>query len=479
MSNSWTLPAVPIVPVSPVPSQATQIGQAIDQAPQYNADKAAKLATAKATTADAGATTAEAEARTAAAPALGQQTIADAQTKTMGSNLAGLKQYAEILRATPGAQNSPLIKAALDSRFKALGLTVPMMADGSGIDVAAMEQLASPQPHWSELGADDLKKWENQPSSVRRAKFPDAPEEWLSKAVMQPMTPVEEQSIYHGIDAQIDQVGKGVIKPPAFLASVKSARARLQAAEMSTAGVDQYLNDDGTDLAPSLVDQIVGSKTEEDIQHYRDLGIHMADEDSLRKSLATEHKREFDKNYIIATKKVDLQAQNMARLAQQGAERIQQGWANVQARQQSIGLTGTRLQMEAARNYFQAYDGDFKSLQTQLESNKRAIQSAANLGHPVKPDSDLFTSTAHLQEQINALEPQVNAARNMYVQQPATTVQQISGHPSTVTGGGAPPAPAGSKGIVSRSDAIRIGKKSGLSESAAIKDAESHGYTVQ
>lgn len=452
MSNTgWSLPAMPIVPVSPIQSTASKIGEAIQAAPQTAADQTAKLAKTQADTA-------EDQQRKAAAPALGASTIADAQNKTIGSNVEGLKQYAQILRSSPAAASSPLVQAALKQRFGALGLEVPMKPDGSGVDVDAMEALASPQPMWTELGADDLKKWEQQPESVRRAKFPDAPEAWLSKPVTVPMTAAGEQQIYTNLTQQLDAVGKGALQPSAFLSVAKSARERLKHAEMSTAGVDQYLNPDGTDLADGLKDQIVGEKTNSDIQHYRDLGIHYQDEDALKTALNKEHMREFDKNYGLNARKVTVdekreqdQAANMARVASQGADRLAQGWQAIQLRQQEFGLNANRLQQADAFNKFKAYDGDFKTMSGQLETNKRAIQTAANLGHPVKPDSDLFQSTVKLQQILDGtpgdganppvpgLRAQVDAMRTQFVQQPAADLSAIGGHPAKVTDDGHKP----------------------------------------
>jgi hypothetical protein len=47
-------------------------------------------------------------------------------------------------------------------------------------------------------------------------------------------------------------------------------------------------------------------------------------------------------------------------------------------------------------------------------------------------------------------------------------------------GGDATPAAAAPNGkVVSRADAIAIGAKRGLAPDAAIRDAQSHGYTVR
>lgn len=441
---------MPIVPVSPIASTATQIGQAVEAAPQTIADQNAKLTKTQADTA-------EDQQRLKNAPALGAETAADAQNKTIGANFDGIKQYAQILRSSPAAATSPLVQNALKQRFGAMGLEVPMKPDGSGIDVDAMERLATPQPTWTDLGADDLKKWEQQPESVRRAKFPDAPEAWLSKPVMAPMTAAGEQQIYGNITQQLDAVGKGLLKPQAFLSVVKSARERLKAGEMSTAGVDQYLNPEGTDLADGLKEQIVGEKTDSDIQHYRDLGIHMENEDAVKKGLAAEHMREFDKNYGLNVKKLTLSERaesvkesNMARVASQGAERLAQGWQGIQLRQQEFGLNMNRMQQADAYNKFKAFDGDFKTMQSQLETNKRAIQAALNLhpNVPLDPKGDLMQSTMKLEQTlygtpaqgntpaIPGLAAQVDAMRTQFVQQPATTVTQIGGNPAKVTSDG-------------------------------------------
>lgn len=462
MSNGWSLPAMPVVPVSPVGSPAALLGDAIVNAPQTAADQTAKLAKTQADTAKSQADLAEDTERKNEVPAIGAATIADAQGKTLASNLGSVKQYAQILRANPAAANSPLIRAALAPFFKALGTEIPMTADGSGIDVDAMERLATPQPSWSDLTADQLKAWEQQPESVRRAKFPDAPESWLAKPVTVPMTATSEQDLYdgpHGINAQIDQVGKGLLQPTALLSSIKAARARLAAAEMSTAAVDQYLSPDGTDLSDSLKQEIVGAKVDADIQHYRDLGLHYQDDDKLRAELQAEHMREFDKNYALNAGKLTLAQRheqayeaNLARVAQQGADRLSQGWQNITLRQNEFSLNANKFAQSSAISMFRSYDQDFQKMVAQLETNKRAIQTAINAGHPPKPDSDLMKSTEQLQQTLYGtpaqgnqpatpgLAAQVDFLRSRIQQLPAAQVTQTGGNPATVTHDGSKPS---------------------------------------
>jgi hypothetical protein len=484
--SGWGLPAMNIPSYSPVPPQSALIADAAAKAPLTAATQQADLTGAQAKTA-------QNKADIAAAPAQGEAATAQAQAQGLGANMSALKQYSQILRSSPQARTNPLIQAALAKPFAAMGLQIPKAPDG-GIDVEAIDKLTNPQPSWADLPADDLKKWEQQPSDVRRAKFPDAPEEWLAKPVSTPMTPVEETALYNRIDTNIAAAGKGQLGPQALLPEIKSARARLQSAEMSTMGVDQYLSEDGQHLAPALIDQVTGQQVETQIKRYRDLGIHMQDEDALKKKLQDEKKREFDQNYKISQarvslegRKLDLQAQNMARIAQQGAERLQQGWQGISLRQQEFGLNASKFQQAQSAAQFRAFDTDFRSMTQQLETNKRAIQTAINSGHPPKPDSDLMQSTTQLQQTlygtpgdgtqpaVPGLAAQVDAMRSQFFQQPATAFTLSSGQPSRVTG----QPPATSKGTISRDAAIRIGKGLGLSPDAAVKDAEKHGYTVQ
>lgn len=417
-------PMAPVPSYSVVPPVAMQLAQAYQQAPVQAAEDQAKIAQAKATAATA---------------------MPDAQAKQLQSDQAIMARLAPIISAGTGPLPSTLT-ATISPVLKRLGFDMPLDEQGQP-DRAKLLEILAPAKPWAQWSDDDVKKALAIDPKFRRLPA-DAPPEMKTHPTQVTMTSVEENQLYERLAANERRLGQAGYTPEMFLSDVQSAKKRLEDAGMSTAALDPYLSKDGTQLNESIRDHYIGGKTQSEIDHLTQLGIHLASEDTYRTDSLGERRREFDEGLKFKREEADKKYKIELQRVNNANNNLAARWASIQNSRDRLDLENNQYARTIYKNIIDEAGSDLDKARSQMRTTIGTLTQMANNPKLMKTQQyqDLLTQATDLKKFIDEKGPEIDAERAAAKKSLHALYESVTGHKAAGGGdGGTAPPPEGTR----------------------------------
>jgi hypothetical protein len=402
---NWSAPPAANVPIAPMYDIGGQMADAAIQAPQIAAERDDATATAK----------------------------AHAQAATSSADDAMLGRVTQGLMANPALANAPALKGVLGGIFQRRGLSTPLNADGS-IDVDTISKMAHPPAVWGqgEFSPDKIKEWMTEPTEVRaplKGSVIGAPDWFFSSAAKAPLTATGETAIYKQVNDTMAHLAEGKGTAGDLLTAVQSARNRLQASGVSTAGLDVFLSDDGTKLSPNIMQQLSSDYATAKINQIEALTGVAVNREAMSEKFIKRRMAELDSSDVRADKKINLEDRRLTLQMQTAHDNLAARWASINNTDNFHKFMEGRVggsQLPLLKAQYQAVVSEYDKAQATLNANKRAIANGAD-------SADLLDTTTTANNTIRDLGPQVELLRSKILSLPATATQNITGNNTKVT----------------------------------------------
>jgi hypothetical protein len=415
---------------------------------------------------DIGGTAAAAVAQAPEKIAASDAAIAASKSAIAKDQDAQLARLSPSLIANPDLINQAGVQRFISPLLSSRGLSLDAFKDPttgqydphkllSAINPPTADSPPAQKP-WAMWTQKEVAEARAQPPEQRLLP-PDAPEWFRTAKAIVPLTDKSIDFMQQQLGNKEKLLGTGGYTPQLFLADVLGQRKMLQNSGQDTSWLDGYLNADQTGLSESLIDKVVGEKTQAEIDHLGALNVNIKDLDAYRTAVEAEKKREFDatqKFKYANLSREELRDRNAAAVAssklQYMAGNLAARWASVQNSANTIGLGTTVKQINGWHVLLDSAAKSMSDASTELGKDRTLIEQMANnpqsLARPeVKAQYDALVQRAgELQGFLNTNGPQLDALKAQATQGVANAVGVITGH-GTATPVDKPPfqVPAG------------------------------------
>lgn len=395
------------------PTTAFQVDQAASQAPQANADAAAKMAETQAAKQVATAEGAQAE--------LAAQKAQDQQLMRLAS--------------IPGIERSPMGQKAITDRLKTLGVNVPRDESGA-IDMAAVKALLTPPiKPWAEWTPKEINDELALDPKLRQLPA-DAPEEARTKAANVPITEKGYEAIMRPVQMAEAAIGKGQGTYKGLEGAALSAYRALVSRGADTSVIEPYLNADKTGLSDEYVNQQAGALVDAQIDKLHKLGIYYQDETKVREEQIKEKKYEWEHPSAYQRGQLSVQERGLELRARAEASRtsialqnLQARWASVQNSRENNALRATAFGASFYQNITNRAGEALGKARSQLATTTNIINTMSQ--NPKMRKSPQFQG---LVDQASALQNFIDTEGPTLEAEQATGSQGIANIYSQITG---------------------------------------------
>lgn len=385
-----------------------------------------------------------------------------------------LDMYRNLAVSDPALAKSPDFLAAVNAAGQPLGInygnelppTFTQMPVGQLLQGNTLSQLAALPPETRAMfkgkisGIADEDPFWSKPSMITN--------------------PIQQAQFPKMVGSQLEAVGQGKLDPNQFVAWVRATAPRFgyNPEDLFDAGTIGQLGA----VTKAKVDDLV-AKT----------GVSKAKIPYIAGLMQSEIKRN-----LAGAANQGAMAQTQFMKAQAEVTKAQAAAKNADTNAQKVHLQIVAAQQLGGRDprAVGALNAAMRNLQSQVKEDRQALDAVNNQwvklmaipgatspGTPERPNQ-IAAQVKALQDQAASIKARLDS-ENGQLQQFSTGYKGIV--QSSMRAQGAPnswkPAddtkpPQNTKGVLSRADVIRIGAQHGLKPDAAIKDAESRGYTV-